>query len=62
LLSGRIGVYYEGQVFEKLTRGAIFGHESKNELSYTAISCEVILYKITTKALLDHFDDTQHRI
>ena len=46
----------------KLKRGSIFGYEKIIQLTYVAHSSELILFKIKTKELLLHFDNSNYEI
>jgi hypothetical protein len=46
----------------KLKRGSIFGYEKVVQLTYVADSSELILFKIKSKKLLLHFDNSNNEI
>ena len=46
----------------KLKRGSIFGYEKVVQLTYVADSSELILFKIKSKELLLHFDNSNNEI
>ena len=46
----------------KLKRGSIFGYEKDIQLTHVAHSSELILFKIKSKELILHFDNSGYEI